>query len=66
VKTDRPISSDVPSPSRGCPLRDMTEKLKDPSVKVRPGHAGAKARAQKLKADERSEIARKAEAGRWR
>ena len=34
-------------------------------AKVRSGQAGAKARAQSLTAEERSEIARKAAAGRW-
>ena len=39
-------------------------KLEQPA-KRRSGLAGAKARAEKLTAEERREIARKAAAGRW-
>lgn len=35
-------------------------------AKAKSGRAGAEARAQKLTAEERSEIAKKAAAGRWR
>lgn len=34
-------------------------------AKVRSGQAGAKARAEKLTAEERSAVAKKAAAGRW-
>ncbi|MEM8820125.1 MAG: RNA-binding protein [Pseudomonadota bacterium] len=34
-------------------------------AKVRSGKAGAKARAEKLTGEERSEIAKKAASGRW-
>lgn len=44
---------------------DFSETLKEPSGKVRSGHAGAKARADKLTPDQRREIARKAAAARW-
>ena len=45
---------------------DIEEKLKEPSGKVRSGKAGAAARAEKLTAEERSEIAKKAAGARWR
>jgi len=45
---------------------ELEEEIKEPSGKVRSGKAGAKARAEKLTAEERSAIARKAAAGRWR
>jgi hypothetical protein len=45
---------------------DTSEDLKEPSGRVRSGHAGAKARADKLTAEERKEIAKKAAAVRWR
>ncbi|HYY31761.1 MAG TPA: hypothetical protein VE860_27700 [Chthoniobacterales bacterium] len=45
---------------------DEVETLKATSERARSGHAGAKARATKLTAEERSSIARKAAAGRWR
>ena len=35
------------------------------SAKAKSGRAGAKARAEKLTAEERSKIAKKAAAGRW-
>ena len=44
---------------------EQTEVLKEPSGKVRSGHAGAAARAQKLSGEERSIIAKKAAAERW-
>jgi hypothetical protein len=44
---------------------EMDEKLTQPSGKVRSGHAGAKARAEKLTTPEHWDIAKKAE-GRWR
>lgn len=45
---------------------DIREELKEPSGRVRSGHAGAKARADKLTPEERREIARKAAGARWR
>jgi hypothetical protein len=45
---------------------DTHEELKEPSGKVRSGHAGARARADKLTAEERKEIAKKAAGARWR
>ncbi len=44
---------------------EITETLKEPSGKVRSGKAGAKARAQKMTAAERSNVAKKAAAKRW-
>jgi len=44
---------------------DMKEQLTQPSGKVRSGHAGAKARADKLAPEKRQEIARKAAEARW-
>ncbi len=44
---------------------DTSEVIKDPSGRVRSGHAGAKARAEALTAEQRSEIARKASGARW-
>jgi hypothetical protein len=41
------------------------EETTPPSGRVRSGQAGAKARARKLNAETRSEIARKAAAARW-
>lgn len=45
---------------------EVTENLKAPSGKVKSGRAGAKARAEKLTQEERTAIAKKAAAGRWR
>jgi hypothetical protein len=45
---------------------DEVELLKEPSGKVRSGHAGARARADKLTAEERKGIAKKAASARWR
>ena len=45
---------------------EIEEKLKTPSGKVRSGKAGAAARAEKLTAEERSAIAKKAAGARWR
>jgi hypothetical protein len=45
---------------------DETEGLRQPSGRVRSGHAGAKARADKLTPDERRAIAKKASYARWR
>jgi hypothetical protein len=42
------------------------EETKAPSGKTRSGAAGAKARADKLTKEERSAIAKKAAAGRWK
>ena len=44
---------------------DTSEVIKDPSGRVCSGHAGAKARAEALTAEQRSEIARKASGARW-
>ena len=44
---------------------EITEKLKEPSGKVRSGKAGAKARAEKMTAAQRSAVAKKAAAKRW-
>jgi len=44
---------------------EIEEKLKEPSGKVRSGKAGAAARAEKLTAEERTEIAKKAAGKRW-
>ena len=44
---------------------DDAETLKAPSGRVRSGHAGAKARADSLPAERRSEIARRAASSRW-
>lgn len=45
---------------------EVTEELKKPSGKVKSGRAGAAARAEKLTAEERTAIAKKAAAGRWK
>jgi hypothetical protein len=62
-----------PADAIGCAITvarlsvgDASEELKEPSGRVRSGHAGAKARAEKLTAHKRSEIAKKAAEGRWR
>lgn len=44
---------------------EISETLKEPSGKVRSGRAGARARADALTAEQRSEIAKKATQGRW-
>lgn len=44
---------------------EETEELKTPSGRVRSGHAGGKARAEKLTTERRTEIARNASARRW-
>lgn len=44
---------------------EISEKLKQPSGKVRSGRAGAKTRADKLTQEERSAIAKRAAARRW-
>jgi len=41
------------------------EELREPSGRVRSGHAGAKARAEGLTASEKSQIARLAAHARW-
>lgn len=45
---------------------EIEENLEKPSGKVRSGRAGAKARAEKLTPEERSAIAKKAAAARWK
>ena len=42
-----------------------TEELKEPSGRVRSGHAGAKARAENMSKEERSAVAKKAAVARW-
>lgn len=44
---------------------DATESPRAPSGRTRSGHAGAKARAEKLAPETRQEIARKAANARW-
>jgi hypothetical protein len=44
---------------------EMDEQLKEPSAKVRSGHAGARARAASMTAERRTEIAKKAARERW-
>lgn len=44
---------------------DTSEPIKEPSGRVRSGHAGAKARAEALTPDQRRDIARKGAAARW-
>ena len=44
---------------------EIKETLKKPSGKVRSGIAGAKARANNLTAEARTQIAKKAAAARW-
>jgi hypothetical protein len=43
-----------------------TEELKEPSGRVRSGHAGAQARAANMSKEERVAVAKKAAAARWR
>ncbi len=45
---------------------ELEEELHEPSGKVRSGHAGASARNAKLTGIERTTIAKKAAAARWR
>lgn len=45
---------------------EIEEEIKKPSGKVRSGIAGAKARAEKLTAPERRDIAKRAAAVRWK
>lgn len=42
-----------------------TEELREPSGRVRSGHAGAKARAESMSKEERSAVAKKAAMARW-
>lgn len=42
-----------------------TEELREPSGRVRSGHAGAKARAESMSKEERSAVAKKAAVARW-
>jgi hypothetical protein len=44
---------------------ETEEKFKAPSGKVRSGKAGGKARAEKLTAEQRSLVAKKAAGARW-
>jgi hypothetical protein len=61
-----------PADTIGCAIMvaklatgEISEKLRPASGKVRSGHAGAKARSEKLSQDERTGIAKKAAAQRW-
>jgi hypothetical protein len=45
---------------------EIEEKPREPSGKFRSGKAGAKARAEKLTPEKRSEIAKTAARARWR
>lgn len=61
-----------PADAIGCAIMvgqlatgEITEVLKEPSGKVRSGHAGAAARANKLTREKRTAIAKKAAAQRW-
>lgn len=45
---------------------EIEEKLEPKSGRTRSGHAGAKARAEKLSREERREIAKKAASARWK
>lgn len=67
-----PSGQKRPADAIGCAILvaqiatgEHKETLKKPSGKVRSGLAGAKARASKLTAEARSEIAQKAAAARW-
>lgn len=44
---------------------EIADTKQEKSGRVRSGKAGARARAEKLTAEERSEIAKKAAASRW-
>ena len=44
---------------------EITEELRQPSGKIRSGHAGSMARAAKLTKEERIAIAKKAAQARW-
>ena len=44
---------------------EITEKLTAPSGKVRSGQAGGKARAEKMTAEHRTAVAKKAAGARW-
>ena len=44
---------------------EIEEAKREPSAKVRSGLAGAKARAEKMSAEDRSAVARKAAGARW-
>lgn len=67
-----PLGQHRPADVIGCAVQVArlsvgleTEELREPSGRVRSGHAGAKARAEKLTAEERQLIARKAAGARW-
>lgn len=45
---------------------DVVEEVREPSGKVRSGLAGAKARAESMSSQQRSQIARKAAEARWK
>ncbi len=44
---------------------EISEELREPSVKARAASEGGKARAASMTAEQRSENARRAAAGRW-
>ena len=67
-----PQGQDRPADVIGCAVQVArlsvgleTEELREPSGRVRSGHAGAKARASALAPEMRREIAKKAAATRW-
>lgn len=45
---------------------EIVEEVREPSGKVRSGLAGAKARAENMTSQERSQIARRAAEARWK
>ena len=68
-----PNSEKRPADVVGCAIRvaqiatgEVVELTKRKSGRVRSGKAGAKARAEKLTAEKRREIAKKAAVARWR
>lgn len=61
-----------PADAIGCAIMvgriaigEVTENLKEPTGKVRSGHAGARARVEKTTKEARKAIAKKAAAARW-
>jgi len=73
VKPHGPRGEKRPADTIGCAVivakiatGEIEEEATKPSGKVRRGKAGAKARAEKLTAPERRDIAKQAAAVRWR
>lgn len=67
-----PQGQDRPADVIGCAVQAgrlsvglETEELREPSGRVRSGQDGAKGRVERLRAQERQEIAPKAAATRW-